>query len=384
MLLTESRRDGLALPWRVQAGNGSRFKSRDYLGEVTDIDPSKQATLVSLATDSWLFSGASLSPIGEKSPLTYRLTVQGGASALVTFNDMGDLIEARVPADGSTGETLRFDDFRPEGSGVLPHALEYPTHEKGDVARLVKWEVVPCPVLPELRSGISWSWPDSSKNVEAPLSIDKGVALTIEAELGGISARFIVDTGEGISFLDLALVERLGIPHRLENPEWSEGPIKKTYLVDMPQLCVRGACLAPHIARAADLAPLKTALPGLGGVLGGDFFSTMVGILDLPRLGMSIQSPESFRPQPDDTLIPAKKAHGQLQLPITISGVHAVSGIQADYVLDTGDELAAVTVVKKPNPEMLVSSTERGFYSPSEMSFEGEVAGGWPAWVRTG
>jgi hypothetical protein len=364
------RFDSLVQPFQIHEQVGDRVWARDFTGMVQEQEGPYRAQLLTedaIRSERWLFGDAKVVEVVRPDGGTLlKVTPSGGVSAMLLISPTGDLLRAQIPADSPIFE-ISFDHWIADGGVVTPQLVATSRPDGGHapvVSMLVRSELIPVAPLSPL-AGINWHWDGGARRAEIPF---EG---TIKLEVGGRTAAFMLDTGTDLSVFDADFSKKLGL-----TPLGPVPGLAGASYAQSPAISVGPAALDSHVVAVTDWrsSAIGPVIPdSFAGLIGAEFLSRVVLIIDYPASRMELRESKSFQPQADDVAIPCERRGSLLFVPAR------VSGREGQFLVDTGTE-QAVVVTHVQDQRGLVTVAEEGFYDPHGPLMVGQTAGDWPAW----
>jgi hypothetical protein len=356
-----------------------RVVRQEVNGQVTDVgglDRADALSTLSIDTGAWLLDATKLEQMPPDDQGRPRLRLDLPAPVELTFSSEGDLEKRRVMR-GDEAEETEYSDWGTVGGRRLSRHVV--VHERNIVEpiEMSLTRVEPLPEkaafpLPTAREDVHL--PAGVDRIELPLSLIHDRWLLASVDIGGRSALFLVDTGASSTVIDDTFATELGLAFSGKLTQ-KAGLFPVFRFVRTKEARVGGARVDPQTIVAVDMAhsPLGTFFPGVLGILGFDFLSRFVFVVDYPASRLSFVRRSAFRPQPDDAPIPC-----------TLDGTDAVvdakvGGESARFLVDTGSG-GGILVMHVAGQKALVSADASRFYDPEGTHFgSGAPAGTWPA-----
>jgi len=188
---------------------------------------------------------------------------------------------------------------------------------------------------------------------DVPLSLFLGRWGIVDVRVGDAPARFVVDTGANRTLVDRTLAAARGWPIT-ECRSIPGAMIGELCKVHIPSIELFGRTLPGVETFASDFArsELGESLEA-DGLLGGDYLSQFVLVIDYPRARWSLVDPERFTP-PAVPAIPVVLKSGGVFVPVQ------VAGSAASFFLDTGNGGRTI-VLDVPAQASLAPAKSRDF-----------------------
>jgi hypothetical protein len=365
------RFDSLVQPFQIHEQVGDRVWARDFTGSVQEQEGTNRAQLLTedaIRSERWLFGDAKAIEVGRPDGGTLlRVTPSGGLSAMLLISPTGDLLRAQIPAENPSFE-ISFGRWVADGGVVTPQLVATSRPDRGHAP--VEWilrrsELIREAPLPPL-SGINWHWADGATQAEIPF---RGEVLQLE--IGGKPEFFSLDTAAVLSSFDKTLAERLRLTP-LGRTSQTAGVASDKGYAQAPAIRVGPATLEPHIVTVADWGSTQIGV-GPAGLIGTEFLSKVVLVIDYPARRIELRESTSFAPKPDDVAIPCERLDRFLAVPVSLSGREGV------FLVDTGFN-QAVAVTHLRDQRSLVTPAEEALYDPKGAVGSDLSSGSWWAW----
>ena len=361
---------------------GQRVVERDANGQVKiqgGGSAREALTRAALDSGSWLLGGAKIEDLGRdgKGRAQLEVTPTGGLPTVLSFEESGDLQEA-VYHLGAVVVTVDYLSHGTASGRHLARTVVERRSSEGEstVRRLSSLQNLDrLPPFPALASRVDWHLPQGRQRIELPLSLYAGRWIQLPITIGGQPAIFLLDTGADMTVLDLAAAKRLGIRPTGELAQLA-GIFKRIFFIRSPGIQLGGARVDPQTLAALDLATGEFGenFPGIDGILGYDFLSRFVVVIDYPAARLTLIPRATFTPAPDDAPVPATLDGSSLLIQV------AVGKSQGDFLLDTGSG-GGILVQNLPGQAELVSEAERLHKIPKGARFGSGQADLWGAWA---
>lgn len=371
--------------------DGTRVVEQDTNGQVKaqgGVTAREALARSALDSGSWLLGGATVVALGRdgKGYEQLQVTPAGALPLQLTFEESGQLHEVSYRV-GAVQVTIDYMNHGKACQGTSCRTLARTVVElrssegQPSVRRLQSMENLRAwPPFPALTSRVDWHLPRGLERVELPLSLYAGRYIQVPVTLGNSPAIFLLDTGADMTVLDLGAAKRRGLRPQGELRQL-EGLFKSLFFVRSPALTVGGARIDPQTIAALDLShgEFGENFPGVDGILGYDFLSRFVVVIDYPAARLTLIPRASFHPLPDDVAIPAAIDGAALEFPV------AVGEAQGNFILDTGSG-GGILVQNLAGQERLVTAAEHRHRVPKGARFGSGEAAVWGAWadVRVG
>jgi len=149
---------------------------------------------------------------------------------------------------------------------------------------------------------IDYVFPAGRDSVVVPVQYHNG-HLSIAAEVGGKTRRFILDTGAGMNVFDAKFAAELGLDQSGRLPAKGISGYDTTAITEIDTLTVSSIALIHQKASVFDFGGIDLGVPGkFGGILGYDFLSRLPFrvVYDVPQI--VFYDPERFAP-PDSAAV---------------------------------------------------------------------------------
>ncbi|MBN2226871.1 MAG: clan AA aspartic protease [candidate division Zixibacteria bacterium] len=142
---------------------------------------------------------------------------------------------------------------------------------------------------------VDYRFPDDVDSVIVPVQYHRG-HLSIDATIGGLTRRFLLDTGAGMNILDEKFASDLKLEATGSIPAKGVSGYDTTAITDIDTLVVSSLALVHQKASVLDFGGLDLGVPGeFGGILGYDFLSRLPFRVDYNMPQIVFYHPERFR-----------------------------------------------------------------------------------------
>ncbi len=264
-------------------------------------------------------------------------------------------------------------------SGVrLPRKLVYrdPSFQQALTWELERVEPFKDAPFPAMHGRVDWHLPEGLDSVTLPLSLYQGRWIMVPVTLGNIRSIFLLDTGASATVISISLAKKLGLPLK-GTLAMAAGIFSGVYFVHAPAMEIGGARVDPQTIVALDLdgGEFGATVPGIGGIVGYDFLSRFVTVVDYQGGKITFSPVSSFSPSADDVAIPVELDAQDLMLPVEVNGK------SAKFILDTGNGSGIVVQRVANQKSWVTAEQEKRWYDPKGERFGSGIAGAWRAYV---
>ncbi len=152
---------------------------------------------------------------------------------------------------------------------------------------------------------------------------------------------FILDSGAGMTVIDSTVAETMGLEIKGSVPGAGAGGIADFNLVIIDGFSVGGITFTGQTVITYPLAGLLDGVPGIriGGILGYDFLSRFISVIDYENGIVTFFEPDSFETPGDVTVVEAPLMHNIFSFEGKLDGLY-----KGRFLLDTG---ASSSIIQK-------------------------------------
>jgi hypothetical protein len=282
---------------------------------------------LSAGTDTVLEDGEAVSRLILTSdglePVTYFLSAATGLPVMMHASMMGIDVYSRP------------GDWRDVSGIISPGSTtdRIPALGQESTSRniLTEYNVqIPAQVFAVLGGAADWSLP--SPGVAFPFVLD-GEHIYMQGSVGNRTIEILLDSGAGATVIDSALAAGMGLEPAGSFNALGVGGSSSFSFVVVPEYSAAGAFLRNQSLAAMPLDAPFYPLTGhhIGLVVGYDFLSRFVTLIDYGSRTITLYDPASFEYNGQGSSIPASRTMGLLSIEAVIE-----DSIPATLLLDTG------------------------------------------------
>jgi len=256
-------------------------------------------------------------------PVTFFLSRESGLPVMIHASVMG------IDVYSSPGDWTEVSGILSAGSTSdrIP-ALG----QESDSRNILTEYNVPIPEQVFAILGGDRDWSLESPGEAFPFVLD-GEHIYLKGQVGGRDAEFLLDSGAGATVIDSALAAALGLEQAGSFSALGVAGSSSFSFVQVPGYGAAGATLTDQTLASMPLDAPFYPLTGhhIGMIVGYDFLSRFVTLIDYGARTITLYDPASFELPADASVIPASRTMGVLSVGATIE-----DSIPARLLLDTG------------------------------------------------
>lgn len=241
----------------------------------------------------------------------------------------GFRLEKRVASRGEQSADTYFGDYRDaDGIMVAFYSREIP-HQTGQAQeiRLTRYESNPTidPALfdPPVERGRDYQFTTGASSENIPFRFISN-HLFIPVTVGGVERLWVLDTGAGMSVIDKAFADEMGL--KLEGDlkgRGAGGTVDASFAV-LPPFELQGIRFDEQTVAVIDMNELIRRLGiDVAGILGFDFLSRFVTKVDYAAELVSFYDPESFNYNGKGSMLDAHIKESVFETSATLDGRHS-------------------------------------------------------------